>query len=204
MSFLRVPQETPELRAKFDALCVRQPDGCLVNTSFDRAKGYPGIVLNCVLYFTHRVAYAWAYGDVDADIHHLCRNIRCCEPTHLKAPTDAEPQPKHRGPYPHLRCSRGHEFTPENTYLNPRGERQCRTCLREASRRFVEKNREAINAKRRANRVRVVYEERPCPKCGFLFTPKRSDVRYCSRQECINLRQRENRQNRLGRTSGTE
>jgi hypothetical protein len=27
-------------------------------------------------------------------------------------------------------CTRGHEFTPENTYIHPNGKRNCRTCLR--------------------------------------------------------------------------
>lgn len=36
---------------------------------------------------------------------------------------------------PIQRCRRGHEFTPDNTYHAPAGYRQCRTCLREASRR---------------------------------------------------------------------
>lgn len=27
-------------------------------------------------------------------------------------------------------CNDGHEFTPENTYINPKGSRCCRTCLR--------------------------------------------------------------------------
>jgi hypothetical protein len=27
-------------------------------------------------------------------------------------------------------CPRGHEYTPENTYVNPKGSRECRTCTR--------------------------------------------------------------------------
>lgn len=33
-----------------------------------------------------------------------------------------------------LRCPRGHEYTGENTYIQPNGWRRCRTCRREAKR----------------------------------------------------------------------
>lgn len=32
-------------------------------------------------------------------------------------------------------CPRDHEYTPENTYIQPNGSRYCRTCRREASSR---------------------------------------------------------------------
>lgn len=36
-------------------------------------------------------------------------------------------------------CKRGHEFTPENTYLTPKGSRSCRQCGREAQKRHKER-----------------------------------------------------------------
>ena len=33
-------------------------------------------------------------------------------------------------------CSSGHEFTPENTYVDPTGKRNCRTCVRAHWRRY--------------------------------------------------------------------
>ena len=38
-------------------------------------------------------------------------------------------------------CKHGHEWTPENTYVYPRGVRECRVCKREASRRHKEGRR---------------------------------------------------------------
>jgi hypothetical protein len=33
-------------------------------------------------------------------------------------------------------CKHGHEFTSDNTYIDPRGSRQCKQCRKEAKRRF--------------------------------------------------------------------
>jgi hypothetical protein len=39
-------------------------------------------------------------------------------------------------------CYSGHEFTPQNTYLSPRGQRVCRECARLNQRRYRAKKRE--------------------------------------------------------------
>jgi hypothetical protein len=39
------------------------------------------------------------------------------------------------------RCPQGHEYTPENTYIQPGGGRICRTCLREYGRRWKARKR---------------------------------------------------------------
>lgn len=51
------------------------------------------------------------------------------------------------------RCPEGHEYTPENTYVKPgKTSRDCRICLDAAKRRYVEKNRDEINRRRRERR----------------------------------------------------
>lgn len=40
-------------------------------------------------------------------------------------------------------CVRGHRFTPENTYVCPRGKRECRTCRNAASRRHKNRRKAA-------------------------------------------------------------
>lgn len=41
---------------------------------------------------------------------------------------------------PRAKCRKGHEFTPENTYMDTRGERRCRRCRQLTFRRWYEKN----------------------------------------------------------------
>lgn len=179
--FKQVPPQTPEDWAKIQKLLRPQPNGCVEAESFEWGHGgYPGIVLSNGTgnYRLSRVMFAWAYGDLEQDIHHKCDNPRCVNPEHL-APGAGNRH--HRGANPD-ECAHGHPFSAENTYVNPRGERQCRTCLREASSRYAASNRERLNAKRRAGRMRVEHEPRECGArdCGKVFTPQRSTADFCS------------------------
>ena len=96
-------------------------------------------------------------------IDHLCRVRTCVNPDHLEPVT-----PKvntERGLHGELRteCSKGHNLTPENTYVRPSdNSRKCRICMRDedlashadpirhqgrlaASRRWKARRRERIN-----------------------------------------------------------
>lgn len=76
-------------------------------------------------------------------IDHVCRNRRCVRPhpDHLEPVTKAENGrrarayiQKHPGEQVHNKakrwCNRGHEFSPENTGSDSKGNRFCRTCQR--------------------------------------------------------------------------
>lgn len=85
----------------------------------------------------HRFVYETLVGPVPEglELDHLCRVRRCCNPTHLEPVTHAENVLRGVSPMAQqarqTHCIRGHEFTPENTYLRPdRFGRQCRTCNR--------------------------------------------------------------------------
>jgi hypothetical protein len=178
MSFREVPQETERDRKRFDEKWIETQDGCHEWMGFSRnRKGYGGFQIGYGVFNAHRVAYVWAYGESNADLHHTCGNRRCVNPEHVEVA--AAGQPHHRGPSPNY-CARGHEFTEQNTAINSRGERQCRQCLRDASRRHRESNRERVLARRRELRVRVVHDPKSCEWCGEEFTPLRSDRRFCS------------------------
>jgi hypothetical protein len=49
-------------------------------------------------------------------------------------------------------CSRGHAYTPENTFLNHGHLRECRACRNERKMSRYYANRDEINARRRAKR----------------------------------------------------
>lgn len=121
---------------------VVDDNGCWVWQKFITEEGYGRIHLRSPSprnVLAHRLYYERYVGPIPADleIDHLCRNRACVNPAHL------EPVPKRvnilRGEGVAARfarrthCSKGHEFTSENTYINPTSlARYCRVCLRDA------------------------------------------------------------------------
>ena len=116
-------------------------DGCRIWTGACNTNGYGRISLNNQKRYVHRLSYELRVGPIPPGLvlDHLCRNTLCVNPGHLEPCTDrvnilrgvgwtAEQARK-------TRCVRGHEFTPENTWISPRGHRGCRACNRENQRR---------------------------------------------------------------------
>ncbi len=87
------------------------------------------------LLYAHRYSYLLHYGDYDQSMQvcHHCDNPLCVRPDHLFLGTrsDNMQDAVSKGRHSSVRkthCPHGHQYTPENTYLNSVGGRVCKTC----------------------------------------------------------------------------
>lgn len=76
----------------------------------------------------HRAVWWRAHGDPGPgiDVHHTCETRLCVLLSHL----ELKPKGKHNREHQteKTECPRGHPYSEENTYVDRRGWRQCRTC----------------------------------------------------------------------------
>ena len=112
----------------------KKPDECWVWQGSRRRDGYGQLSVNAKPAAAHRVAYELYVGPIPKglEIDHLCNNGRggCVNPKHLEPVTHAENGLRRYQRDPITKCRRGHLFTDENTYVDPKGSRNCRICLR--------------------------------------------------------------------------
>lgn len=109
--------------------------GCWEWTSSKNNNGYGRFSVDGKMALVHRFIYEYYHGEITHNlrIHHLCYNRTCSNPLHLQQRTHKENVLDHDSSAPSAinsrktHCIRGHEFTPENTYLIQNG-RRCRIC----------------------------------------------------------------------------
>ena len=98
----------------------------------------------------HRVSYEMLVGPIPKGltIDHLCSNPRCVNPAHMEPVTMRENVM--RGDTPAARnasktsCVNGHPFDETNTYITSLGNRFCRACNKERSRRYRSYKKEQL------------------------------------------------------------
>lgn len=142
------------LAERFEAKYIPIPHcGCWAWTGFVKPNGYGQIGLGkrgMGIAHAHRVAYELYVGPIPTGmtLDHLCR-VRCCvNPDHLEPVTNAENirrgdsgKATGRQQRAKTHCLRGHEYTPENTIWDRRGNRCCRACrpINERNNRLAKK-----------------------------------------------------------------
>lgn len=120
-------KELEKLKAKI----VIDSNGCwLFRPQCSGYREYGNLRINGRLQLSHRVFYELEYGPIPHGhvIHHVCGNKRCVNPKHLQAVIPKDHANRHRS---EIRfCPAGHEYIPENTRIDKRGRRSCKTCHR--------------------------------------------------------------------------
>jgi hypothetical protein len=107
-------------------------DGCWLWRQSTNNKGYGQVHWEGRNRLAHQLVYRLLRGWTPEALHHTCGVRRCVRPDHLVPTTRAA----HNRLHLTEACSRGHAWTPENTYYRAdTGRRQCRACRAAAARR---------------------------------------------------------------------
>ena len=130
-------------------------------------EGYACFSLEGKSIDAHRVAYMWFVGEIPEgrQLDHYCHTIstatckggetchhrRCVNPAHLDPVTGLTNVM--RGLSPHAlnalktHCPQGHPYDEENTYINPKGQRICRECVRQRNLEWYQAHRPGADGK---------------------------------------------------------
>jgi hypothetical protein len=121
---------------RFWAKVVKLDNGCWQWTGYCDPKGYGRIRVHGRIVVAHRFSYEHFAGVVPdgMQLDHLCLFKSCVRPDHLEVVTGLENMRRRYSAI--TECPYGHPYDEVITYVNPRGHRKCRTCLRKLRRDY--------------------------------------------------------------------
>lgn len=124
-----LPLAPAELLSRYADKIVDTDSGCRVFTGGLTKAGYAPVSNNYRRDYLHRVVYEAANGTIPEgmEIDHTCVNPACCKLAHLELVTHAENMRRIAARRTH--CRRGHELTPENTYIIRRKGKEQKDCM---------------------------------------------------------------------------
>lgn len=115
-------------------------------------KGYGQFKENGKLHIATRYAYAMANGPIPdgMQVCHRCDNPKCVRLDHLFLGTNSDNQKDAVAKGRHAstkktHCTKGHQYTEENTLRENDGSRRCRTCNKTRCAKYVRKPSNATN-----------------------------------------------------------
>lgn len=121
---------------------VEPTEACWEWSGTQNGRGYGFFAIGTRYVQVHRYAYEKLRGPIPEGltIDHLCMNKLCVNPDHLEPVTIGEnvrrAQRAHGIGVAVSHCPQGHAYTTENTYIEPKGSRSCRTCRVERTREW--------------------------------------------------------------------
>lgn len=117
------------------------PSGCWLWTGAISTHGYGITNYQRKQIRAHQAAYQVWVGEVPAGLQldHKCRNRSCFNPEHLECVTPRENTLRGEGITAKAaratHCPAGHAYDEQNTYITPKGHRDCRACRAASAKR---------------------------------------------------------------------
>ncbi len=148
-----IKKELAEKLAKRSSTCPI--NGCWLYNGYITNYGYGQFRKDGKKELVHRLS-AWIYLDYDLNsnlqINHdtICPNRNCWNWMHLYVGTqaenlkDAEYKGNRNKRGDQTNCINGHEYIPENTFVNKKGIKVCRICQRDHNKEYYRKNKQSV------------------------------------------------------------